>query len=393
MNMKHRIGRYVSLLLALSFLVSLGALSVSAEGGKKEYHSYVAFGDSICVKDAEHLYPELVAGELGASFQNCGKTGWRTHEMRIILEDYEGDAYTENFLKHREWAGQTKESVIGRRDTYREYIRNADLISLEFGTNDLLGIFAYYLYEYVGADFGDVATDYGKVLDELLNGLKSEDPQIKLETMGQVIKLMGGAAKFASAFLAKLPTIQKEFRENWDRIITDIRGLNPDADIVAIGMYNNGTALASMISDLLGLPLEALMATMIDPINYYIRYGSPHCTEYAYADITGIDLSDSEDHNHPGQAGHEYICAQVLSALRAYKPCAHTHTVLLHEKKKTLLQPGYSGDVVCTDCGAVVEQGSILVGCLTVPLPKNIGAAIVSTVSKAVQKLGSIFGK
>ena len=113
----------------------------------------------------------------------------------------------------------------------------------------------------------------------------------------------------------------------------------------------------------------------------------------------------------PGQAvitvttadgGFTASCALTVKAA----PCKHAHTTRENEQKPTCTKDGYSGDLVCKDCGRTIEKGETLPktghkyvnGVCTVcgkkaaapttadgfALPLTLAAAIVSLIALAI---------
>lgn len=41
-------------------------------------------------------------------------------------------------------------------------------------------------------------------------------------------------------------------------------------------------------------------------------------------------------------------------------PCAHEHTSEVDQKDPTCTTDGYTGDIVCDECGEVIEEGTII---------------------------------
>ena len=150
--MKKTTKKVISVIAIAALAMGMFAFSVSA--APLHYNSYVSLGDSITAGNGvdgfdrykENVWVEGsyvdcvrqdVGADLAASFQG-GRGGWRTHEMRVVLEDdYYGDEFTKEFFPY--WGAQDLDNLISRRETYRNAIRNADLITVSFGNNDLAG--------------------------------------------------------------------------------------------------------------------------------------------------------------------------------------------------------------------------------------------------------------
>ena len=379
--------RITALLLSLLMVLTL---CTTAFAKSSDYH-YVALGDSVPhnMRD-EYLppnqdlrYPALVRESLpdvNATLTNLSKPGIRTAEMRILLEDnYEGDDFTENFLEgYASTVPVTKELLMSNewRTMYRDAIREADLISIELGNNDLMGNISYLL--------SSGKLDFGFLADLFSDG------QFKLSSPAELLKLLNKTTSIVTSLLKSIAGYELTFRENWDCIIRDIRKLNPATTIVVLGFYNPLNAYAEMLGDY--AKLLDLVGAPIDKLDNYVKSESPYKNEYLYADISGISgvedaFANSSDGNfafHPGPIGHQYIAQQILNVLEANgQPCIHEAGTPEHYFQFFLL--GYTGDTYCKHCGMLLSHGTFTsLSGKTFELPKTIESDIYSAVAVKV---------
>ena len=344
-----------SLILCLLLLFTL-CIPAMAEEYPIEKKNYVALGDSITAMldmnyDSNNRYTNLLASNSDWNMQSFSHNGWRSNELRVMLEDdYDGDAFTKTFLKI--YGGSSLKELQNSRKALRTAIGEADLITIFIGSNDLMG---NLLFDMVGhaLDIQDFSSLSAVVIKAAKNLLSIDD------------------------YAQTLFTAEKTFRTNWNHIIHDIRVLNPDAQIVAVGLYNP-LAAANPLVKLSGSVLS-VVNSYLNSIIEYIQSDSPYSREYLFTDVSQMDLLGSPDGIHPGLTGHEYIAAQIEATIKA--SCPHEHTETRRTWNAHLLLPGYTGDTYCTDCHELLHRGSLITftGRL-IPLSKTIDIDIVISV-------------
>ena len=133
------------LCLVLVAVMLSGLCVCFADGGKDYtgYRKYVSLGDSIANGIGENnvenkymyrtpdAYPDLIAKEIGAELSQLACGGMRTVELRACLEDdyVMPDELANNF---------SLEKVQEIRHFYAPAIADADFITLNIGSNDIL---------------------------------------------------------------------------------------------------------------------------------------------------------------------------------------------------------------------------------------------------------------
>ena len=359
--------KIISLILCLFLLFVLFVPAMAEDDPEPTKLKYVALGDSITAMgdmnyDSNNRYTDLLASDSDWNMQSFSHNGWRSDELRVMLEDdYDGDAFTKTFLKI--YGGSSLKELQNSRKALRTAIGEADVISIFIGSNDLMG---NLLFDMVGhvldvQDFSSISAVIKKAAKNLLS---------------------------VDDYTQTLFTAEKTFRTNWNHIIYDIRSLNPDAKIVAVGLYNPFSA-ANPVVKLPGRVLSVINS-YLDSIIEYIQGDSPYSREYLFADISDMDLLESPDGIHPGLIGHEYIAAQIMATLN--DSCPHENVETLRAWNPILLLPGYTGDVVCANCHELLQHGSLVTftGRL-IPLSKTIDIDIIISVKtvllRAIQSL------
>ena len=328
---KKVLKQLLSLLVALTMMLSFSAVFAdsSAASNVPQFKNYVTLGDSIAAgfgpdADDRHgfnvidfAYHSKVAEAVGAeNFDQLGYPAFRTNELRYILdEEYEGDAAMFALVTDCD-----TEIAEGYRSMYKEAIEQADLITLDIGTNDF---FTIPLFTLLGALRGESPLDLSYITDNL-------DPNTSYgQILAKIAGLLEEGATLPQAiptFLESLESCCKSFEENWDAICGKIYELNPDVKLVAVGRMNpfNTAKLTDASLIRIGKALDAVSVAM----NAYVKTQSAYSSKYVFADVMGTECYElpalaNEDFLtkmvvlvHPTHDGHEYMTSQILNALK-----------------------------------------------------------------------------
>ena len=266
------------ILCILLCLLLLGGL-LPATG---EEPVYVALGDSIA--DGYRLtgytgpgsapsesFPVLLADEMGAKLLPLAVSGMDTDGLLQALDT----------------------------QTYRAAVSKARYISLTIGSNDLLhpAIQQLTALAEAAAD-GDLRTmlnSLGSIGDTLTNREAQELYALRAE----------------------------RFKENWERIIAEIRELNPTADIYVTNFYNPYSMLEYSLGPL-SLHVGSVAQVYLDRMNAWLTE-SPSAGEYRIADIRDVStnvsfstrsLAGLDLDPHPSPEGHALIFKRVRALWR-----------------------------------------------------------------------------
>ena len=235
-------------LLAICFLVSVCFLtgSVKTTARAQETCNVVAIGDmtasDLCL---ENGYISSYVEGLGANANLYAyhKQGMRTEELRVLLDgNYAGDNYTTAKFP----------TIAGDRGEIATQISTADQVILSVGTanfgsatvSSLLGA----IYDKYGVTLGDT-TDYGFEVEPILTTQVTRDLYDTIFATVEDLLAEGGK-------LSDIPLVELFGAENVKNVINtyaygffgyianylvaidNIRALNPDAEIVVVGLYN-----------------------------------------------------------------------------------------------------------------------------------------------------------
>lgn len=319
---------------------------------------------------------------LTQGFYGC-RCGWRATEALVALNaDYYGDDYTKNFLPY--WGGMTVEGIKQLSPSYIEGIKKADFITLNFGSNDLLGTKTYVTRKVMTEKTAGTPLERA-TLNAIEKARQKDTMSEALESMLDFIESSLTDVINVETMINDITKAMLDFPQTWVKLIKQIRALNPNATIVAVSIYNpTGT------DDISGLFSQSL----IDMLNNDMKMYAKTSGEYTFVDLGLPDLTGTRDGSHLGDIGHAQVAQKIIAAVDKTLPCDHSRTSLVNFKQATKLTVGYTGDLVCDDCGKVLERGEA-VTYNDVPLRDAIKDA-VSTISEILTelvKLHNIFSK
>lgn len=315
--MKKVVKKTISVLLVLTMVLSVSICAFATN--EKVYKKYVCLGDSnatgfattdyviSCVptKDAYHT---KVANELGAELCLYSWCGLRACDLRYLLDgSFELDgSYAEISKELAPAVDIRKETLDAARPNALKDIKDADLITIQVGANDLFTA-PFKIYNYTGTITGaDV---------DFANQFKSID------------KLLGGKAGFVLYMTAYLTKTVAEYKANWDACIKTIKELNSDADIVAISVNNPFDCVAIKEGDIVEIGKLAKLIT--EGLNDYIKAKSPYASQYYFCDCTDIPLGEGvyvknpdfeatlKGPAHPDDDEHTIMTRKILEVIGA----------------------------------------------------------------------------
>lgn len=242
------------------------------------YSRYLAIGDSW--NSSKTAYPAVLAKSLGTKLSLPDCTGYRTQELRFLLEDdYEGDELMFQFGA----VSPKKAAKTGPK--LRKLIGKAELITIQIGANDI---------------FSNAIAQ--------INRAASAQGQDFTASMKNAIRVG-----------------YQNFVKNWDTLIADIYSFNPDVSLVAVGMMNPFEKLQPEDAELQEICRAASFYTQL--INAHISFMSRYAEDYIYIDVTGAEtyevLPNVSNERlkyvvpavYPTAQGHRDIAAEILEAL------------------------------------------------------------------------------
>lgn len=328
-----RTRRILSLALVVILAFSLCVPAFAADTGKKyePYKVYTCLGDSVaagygttgyCVPplcaQQPNAYHTLLANALGAELRQFGWGGFRSHEIRHMIDpNYEITdwTYADNC------AGFVhEEDLAAMQDAYIKGVEDADIITVNIGSNDLFGDALGEVFRVLYAE-----PETNEKLEAIKENLKQSGNLgaafVQLMELAQSIGKLNEVLTVAvKAFYNSYET----FKVNFDAIVKSIYDRNPDVTLVVIGMFNPLKTLSINEGDLVkvGKAADPLMKLM----NNYMKNACQYSDSYIYVNVEDVELHDiafKQDDFweaylaavHPTDGGHEFMTQQVLNAL------------------------------------------------------------------------------
>ncbi len=292
-----------------------------------------SFNDSVYYR-VEGSYADVLANAIieDGSMTALAAPGFRTIEMRYMLEDDYAAACTDEYLFHTSHLYVYEDEVCDChnvnllpgsehfRDAFKKSISEADLITLGIGGNDW------------GAYLGWVVTDILEsehVADKYINDMAEllKDGIVDIATLEKAVEI----AHLAGALPTLIQRLPEElnyglsnFYKNWDIMIQDIYDLNPDVTLMVIGMSDN--SIKGKHYDYNGVEGEKVsvkeqpaeiagVVSMI--IDFIMSVGNGPMIEgekkfgYTFVDIDGATYVDS----HYDADGHVFVANKIIEAL------------------------------------------------------------------------------
>ena len=335
--------RVISFILVFVLSLSLLCVGVSAADATnvKQYGTYACLGDSnaagyalegykdICTR-TPGAYHDLVADAVGAQLLQFGWGGFRSHEVRHMLDpDFEITdwSYADSCV------GKVhKDDLDSRKDDYIQAVTDADLITLNIGANDIFGaaLGKAMLVLFSEDTSNPVLTE---IKENLADGGGLAAALLKLMGYAESI---GKGTEFLLVLADAMNQAYNEFEENWDAIIKSIYALNPDVTLVVLSAINPFGNTTLKEGD--ALKIGKLAEPIIMKLNQTMKLTSTYAKSYLYCDVTDAQLGDlaiqQEDFweaylpaVHPTADGHAYMAEQILKLLPEADPVDPTDPV------------------------------------------------------------------
>ncbi len=286
--------------------VSLGASNTNGYG----HHGYLddeIYEDPLAASKANmndygydksptNAYPALIKDALAektgreVELHQLAISSMRVEEVLWLLDDtYTPDEYMNwRFTGGKSWFDMAHKE--GGRDAlrveYRDYISNADVITVDLGWNNF-GVYAFNNIMTVIKENGArywKAPDFDSVIDA---GMEEEYYAIRdkvIERINEFVDLsetaLSGDTLEMLADVLTYATFGACY--NFDRVIEKIYELNPDAKVVVINIQNLADEL---IVNLGGteIPLGDIYGELIEFVDLYRTSMSPHAGKYGFA--------------------------------------------------------------------------------------------------------------
>jgi len=350
--------RILALLLVLVMAVPLCGLQVFAAStgtvkSKRTFDNYLVIGDSILagyglkgmVEDfpytidnyfgltgpevVEDSAPQLIADAIGAkhTYKMAREFWTAANILRLIDDEYNAELaqpknYYARFLSEVTYfigSWMYPGDLEDLRNEAVTEIKNADVITLDLGSNDTFSLALCDPW------FRTMYYMYGMEVQPALTYLKNQfSTPTSLQDM---IDMVGGYDELVNNLNKNIAIYVK----NYDRLIKDIRELNPDCEIYVAGIYNlfgQATPKGSMLQS----ALETLNLQLIDELKVYYTETSEYRDEITYVDVIDTEVWDSFPmytpfyytsflvQIHPDRVGHQYLANRYIKAMNKNAP-------------------------------------------------------------------------
>ena len=295
--MKRRAMKFLrsalSMLLACSMIAGMGITTFAAETEEDVVH-YVSIGDSTTngygLEDyaeatlgygyaPEGSYPALVAEQYGWELTQLAITGMRAEELHCLLDSkHVADDYTAKLFNGKggafdQAAGKTNGTGAATlRLAYKEAITNADVISINIGSENLGGYVIervmWAINEYYGIDLN--GTYYAGDADSIATTTDGQALLVALST--QLTAALGSSdSPLVDEIVDAMLYGALGLLQNYAASLEIIRQWNPDAEIIVVGLSNPVEGLTISLEETgEDLDLTDVFAILVDMVNAYL---------------------------------------------------------------------------------------------------------------------------
>ena len=311
--------RTIAVILAL--IIVCGSFVCFAVEGEKQYHKYekvMLLGDSEASGFTDYgdemsefarvddSYAAYIADEFGAEYLPMACPGFRTIELRYMLDD---NYRPEDPYLFTEVPRTSKEEIIAKIPEMRQGIAESDLIIIGIGGNDWGAYLGWTLADVELEN--ELPEEYKTALRDFLKTATFED-----DIIAKIIDLanyLNAVDDIAAVLPEAMNYAFSNLWANWNYIVEYIYANNPDATIVAVGMFPTYLKTEEGAPDVVIEP-DAVSRAAQDLI---IDFGNKHLIDnqekygYVYVDTAGTVVEVC----HPTVAGHRHIADKILAAL------------------------------------------------------------------------------
>lgn len=300
MNSKKRISALLATLMVICVMVSQISIRVYAAEGEKSVVNYVALGDSITY--GSNSYVSKVSDYLTGRYGKC------------VTKNLAIDGLTSTGL-----VDCLTNSSNAYYYTMRNAIKNADVITLDIGSNDIL----CKAKEIYAAAFGTTPDQMGAVGDAWVKKVQNASGfqlfMLYLEAMNIALNI-----NYEMNHGNAMPEALASFETNFKKIMTVIKQLAPNAKIYIGNLYNPYVGAAPICcGDYVVVDLENFARTNISKANTIISrnvngnkvvdlYNTINNPKYIKGDVANCDYDP-----HPNAEGQKLIASKFIAAMSA----------------------------------------------------------------------------
>lgn len=271
---------------------------LAAEETPQEIH-YVALGDSITAGDS--TYVNMVGNFLKGQYDGCEVTNLGVDGIQ---------------------SGDLKEVLLNTSNPYHAVmcaeLKNADIITLDIGSNDILV-----------AAYGVMADCFGCDESELGSVISAWSARLSTKNVFQLMKAYWQALPIAYSLHNELyngkamKQAVSDFETNYVAILKALRQIAPNAKIYVGNLYNPFHNTPSIyLGSFEVLNMETLAKQYVLQLNAIIEKQSTGCVIVDLYNTINANKylqgdPDNYDYNpHPNQTGHRAIADKFIAAMR-----------------------------------------------------------------------------
>ena len=274
---------------------------------------------------APAAYHSLVANELGANLLQCARSALRAVEFRYFLDgtynDYDESCIWGNIYYDSDGNGFTLPDLdaVNAYVNYPEKIKQADLLSINVGSNDVFSFTLNVVLRELTKDTSDPTLN---AIKDFLD--KTGNVGAAFGKLIDAYQSMGKIADLVRALTETMNKAYNQFTVNYEAIMKEVYKLNPDITVVGVGVYNPFTYFR--LSEDNQLDLSGIAAPIVTAINAHIASYKLKYDNFYYADVVGTETypMNYDDRYfweyfilkvHPTIEGHQFMAQQILEAL------------------------------------------------------------------------------
>ena len=274
---------------------------------------------------APAAYHSLVANELGANLLQCARSALRAVEFRYFLDgtynDYDESCIWGNIYYDADGNGFALPDLdaVNAYVNYPEKIKQADLLSINVGSNDVFSFTLNVVLRELTKDTSDPTLN---AIKDFLD--KTGNVGAAFGKLIDAYQSMGKIADLVRALTETMNKAYNQFTVNYEAIMKEVYKLNPDITVVGVGVYNPFTYFR--LSEDNQLDLSGIAAPIVTAINAHIASYKLKYDNFYYADVVGTETypMNYDDRYfweyfilkvHPTIEGHQFMAQQILDAL------------------------------------------------------------------------------
>ena len=275
--------------------------------GDSEASGFTDYGDEMSeFTRVDDSYAAYVADDLGAELLPMACPGFRTIELRTMLDD---NYIVDDPYLFTQVPRTSEEEIRAKIPEMRQNIADADMIIIGIGGNDWGA--------YLGWTLADVQLE-NELPEEFKTALREYLAEASFEDdiIGEIIAMadyMNAVDDIAAVLPEAAAYAFSNLETNWKYIVEYIYENNPDVTLVAIGMFPTYLKTEEGAPDIVSEPdpISAKIEDMMIAFGNRTMLNNQDKYGYIYVDTAGTVVETC----HPTKAGHRFIADRILEEL------------------------------------------------------------------------------